>query len=143
MDYGVAVGSELMVARRGAGNLRRARAGVRGATIDYLAPESLEVPSVFWVTSKRLRSLGSQPPSPIDLALNVAGFVPFGVLLVVTGRARQSLLRVGFACALMSLAIETGQILFETRIPSVYDLVANTAGGLLGAIAARSLRMSR
>jgi VanZ family protein len=70
-----------------------------------------------------------------DALLNVAIFVPFGLLgaWVVVPR-RGLLLVVVAAAALLSLGIETGQHYLPWRYSSWIDMVANTAGATLGAV---------
>jgi glycopeptide antibiotics resistance protein len=73
---------------------------------------------------------------PIGLVLNVALFVPLGVLLPLLLRA-PSVGRVVVTAFLVSMAIEllqlgTGVTVSIGRIADVDDLIANTAGALLG-----------
>jgi hypothetical protein len=77
-----------------------------------------------------------------DLALNVAGFVPFGLLVCLRLLLTRSSSRwvciigasaMGFA---VSLAIEVPQVWLPGRDSSLLDLVANTAGTGLGSLAA-------
>jgi hypothetical protein len=73
-----------------------------------------------------------------ELMLNVVMFVPLGALLAFALR------RVSFVVPVMmaagfSLAIELAQIPMADRISDPRDLVANTAGALIGVIAARTV----
>jgi len=75
----------------------------------------------------------------ISLALDVAFFLPFGVIggLVerhasAQSRARRVLL-VALLGFLLSMSIETLQVFTRDRIPSSADLFANTLGALIGA----------
>ena len=81
-----------------------------------------------------VRSLGwsSFGYGHLEFAANVALFIPFGVLVAVaTGRAWVGALT-GLA---LSSAIEIAQgILLPERTPSISDVVANTLGGVLGAL---------
>ncbi len=70
-------------------------------------------------------SLGS-----IDVILNVALFLPLGVGLQRLG---WPLARLALACFLLSLAVESLQIItIAGRDASVSDLLTNTSGGILG-----------
>jgi VanZ family protein len=74
-----------------------------------------------------------------DIALNVAAYLPLGAMLFFTLRPPLSaafafLLSVALA-ALLSLALESVQMFLPTRIASNIDLLANTAGAVLGALA--------
>lgn len=73
-----------------------------------------------------------------ELILNVIMFVPLGALLAFALRG------VSFAVPVMmaagfSLAIELAQIPMSDRISDPRDLVANTAGALIGVVAARTV----
>lgn len=74
-----------------------------------------------------------------DVYLNVAGFLPFGFMLVASlreGRRKAGLVFVALlASALLSFSIEFVQNWLPTRVSSNLDLAANTLGGLLGALA--------
>jgi VanZ family protein len=75
-----------------------------------------------------------------DVIANVLGYVPFGFLAVLAvhpsmrGRAA---LAFGVACAfLLSFLLEMLQLYLPSRVSSNLDLLANAAGGTLGALAA-------
>jgi VanZ family protein len=74
-----------------------------------------------------------------DLATNVAGYFPFGVLVVValyprvTGVAAVAVALV--AGVLLSGAMEALQTYLPSRVPSNLDLLTNTAGVLAGGLA--------
>ncbi len=81
-----------------------------------------------------------------DLAINIAGYVPFGFLLALAllrMRPGMGTLRaVGLATALgvaLSFSMESLQSYFPGRIPSNVDLGFNAVGALLGAGIAGSL----
>jgi glycopeptide antibiotics resistance protein len=74
---------------------------------------------------------------PVSFALNILMFVPFGVLLPLVWPRTGSAGRVLAASLMASLAIESTQLaewiwLGNYRTVDVNDLIANTAGGLLG-----------
>ena len=75
-----------------------------------------------------------------DVAVNVAAYLPLGFLLSMAcgarfGPALGSVAAV-LAAAMMSLAMEAAQMFLPARIASNVDLLANTLGALLGAMAA-------
>jgi len=77
-----------------------------------------------------------------SFALNVLMFVPFGVLVPLIWRTAGSYLRIGLWALAASAAIEATQFVLDVtlgthRAVDVNDLIANTAGGLLGLVAAR------
>ncbi|WP_374511703.1 VanZ family protein [Niveibacterium sp.] len=81
----------------------------------------------------------------LDIGLNVLGFAPIGFAWgTVLSRGMppgRRVLVVWIAATLLSLSIETIQNYLPTRVASNLDLLANSIGGLLGAILA--LRFGR
>lgn len=84
-----------------------------------------------------------------DLAVNVAAYLPIGLLLSVW-LARRLSVPMGFAAVLaaaaaagLSLALECAQALLPARVPSRMDLLANAAGGAAGALLAASIGRRR
>ncbi len=93
------------------------------------------VPQFAFLTARFPR-----PYLPFDLAANFLGYLPLGFLAVLAahpilrGRAAFAL---AVLCAFaLSLALESLQLYLPTRTSSNLDLLANTAGGVLGALAA-------
>lgn len=74
----------------------------------------------------------------LEVLANVAMLVPVGLALVLAIGGRRWLLAVA-ACAGLSLAVELAQHAMPGRIASPLDVVANTAGALLGALLALAL----
>lgn len=87
----------------------------------------------------------NRPVPAFDVVVNVLGYVPLGFLAVLAaypqlrgGRA----LALGAACSIvLSFVLESIQLYLPTRTSSNLDLLANSTGGLLGALAA--LRATR
>jgi hypothetical protein len=78
----------------------------------------------------------------IEFSANIALFVPFGVLAALLLR-RRPWIAVLAGCAL-SCCIELGQLLFlPDRTASVFDVLANTTGTLLGVLAVGLARRVR
>jgi VanZ family protein len=75
-----------------------------------------------------------------DVAVNVAAYVPLGLLLSIGFDARYGPARGAAAAAftgvLLSLAMESVQMFLPIRIASNVDLLANGLGALVGAMAA-------
>jgi VanZ family protein len=74
-----------------------------------------------------------------DIALNVLAYVPLGMLACLyfrqtSGRA-QAILKAAALGAGFSFAMETLQLFIPNRIASIYDVFANSAGALWGALA--------
>lgn len=77
-----------------------------------------------------------------DVVLNVAVFVPVGWLLTqaLWRIPMPALWAIGVAtglAAILSLGVETIQYFITTRYSSIVDVLANTAGAWLGALAVR------
>jgi VanZ family protein len=79
-----------------------------------------------------------------DLAANVLAYIPFGfgVVLALYPHARGILafLLAAAAGVLLSGVIEAGQTYLPSRVPSNLDLITNSAGAVLGALAGMLLR---
>jgi glycopeptide antibiotics resistance protein len=75
----------------------------------------------------------------LNTAGNVVCFLPFGFFLPVVTRFGERWYRTVFASFLMSLLIETLQLVFRIGSFDVDDMFLNTLGGALGFIAARIL----
>jgi hypothetical protein len=82
------------------------------------------------------RSVRWGPVFAADFARNLLLFVPFGACLTERLWSRWSLRRVVPACVLCSLAlsysVEVLQAFIPSRFPSLVDVLANTAGALVG-----------
>lgn len=75
----------------------------------------------------------------VEFGLNVAMFIPFGIFFVLLlGRRRWWL--VILLCIALTLTIEFAQQGIPGRVSDPRDLVSNSAGAVLGALAALVLR---
>jgi hypothetical protein len=108
----------------------------------------LTIPRRNVVLDKRFLDLPFDRPFELtrgfvaDVALNLVGFVPLGVMLVLVGaRAPRTnpLISAVLIAALVSLLIEVLQAWIPTRSSSALDLTLNTMGGALGAVVALRL----
>lgn len=82
---------------------------------------------------------GPQPPGRLDIAGNIALFVPLGALLALRWPALAPLVVVVVGSA-ASGAIEAAQLLVLTaRDASLNDLALNTSGAALGWVGGRTL----
>jgi VanZ family protein len=78
-----------------------------------------------------------------DWVLNLAGFVPFGFLLMAGWGSRErrgavvSVLVVTLIGCALSLSVELLQVFLPDRFSQLSDLVLNTAGTLVGALLGR------
>jgi VanZ family protein len=82
-----------------------------------------------------------------DIAVNFGAYVPLGFLLSIAMGARHGPARAvaaaTLAAALLSLAMEALQMFLPPRIASNVDLLANSLGALVGAMAAPVLAPTR
>ncbi|MCT9819027.1 VanZ family protein [Microbacterium sp. W1N] len=77
----------------------------------------------------------------VEFAANIALFVPFGLLLALIMRSRRWLaLPIAVATTVL---VELAQGLLPQRTPSVFDVIANTAGACLGIVVATVLDSRR
>jgi VanZ family protein len=82
----------------------------------------------------------NRPVPAFDVVVNVLGYLPLGFLAVLAAYPRLRGARgfaFGVACSLLSsFILESLQVYLPVRTASNLDLIANTAGGALGALAA-------
>lgn len=75
-----------------------------------------------------------------DIFVNLAAYAPLGFLLSIGWGARfgagRGVLAATFCAAVVSLALETMQLFLPSRIASNVDLLTNSVGALMGAMAA-------
>lgn len=70
----------------------------------------------------------------IEFTANIALFIPFGVIVALRLPRRRWMLTVVIAAAVSS-AVELAQGVFlPARFPALSDIIANTAGGFIGAL---------
>ena len=81
----------------------------------------------------------NRPVPTFDVVVNVLGYMPLGFLAMLASYTRLrggAGLAFGIACSvLMSFTLESLQLYLPTRTSSNLDLIANTAGGAIGALA--------
>lgn len=77
-----------------------------------------------------------------EFVANIGLFVPFGVLTVIAVSRWSPWVIVGLGC-LVSIFIEAVQLGIPSRVPTLWDVVANTAGTALGCGAVLWWRRSR
>jgi glycopeptide antibiotics resistance protein len=77
-----------------------------------------------------------------DVMVNIAGFVPLGVVLcayvVWTKTPKTAILYTILAAASMSFVVEVRQAYIPRRVSGMTDIITNTLGAALGAFLARS-----
>jgi VanZ family protein len=76
-----------------------------------------------------------------EFLANLALFVPFGLLVSAAAPRWSPLPVIGLGC-LVSITIELVQVGIPSRVPTVSDVIANTAGVAIGCVAVLCCRMS-
>ena len=76
----------------------------------------------------------------VDILVNIGAYLPLGFLLAIALirrlGPRTAVLLAVVGAGLLSIAMEAAQTLMPTRVASNVDVLANTLGGLIGALAA-------
>ncbi len=133
-SYRLTLGNSPTYDRSWLGDIARAEVRTGDIDIDYARSGALQVPEFLWFIHREpnLTLFGNLLFT--DVAMNLLGFVPIGLLLGVWARARR---RYGAWIAVCSVALVSGtlellQFGIPSRYPSVNDLVFNVAGGGLG-----------
>lgn len=128
------LGNEISANRPWLGEIARAEVEAGDFGVDYVDDDGLIYPPefVFMRTTPKLVPLIGLNRE--DAANNIIMYVPWG-LLIGLGLGTRSRRRVVFLTALpmaLSITMESGQLLFADRNPSVDDVIFNTLGGVLG-----------
>ena len=116
------------------GDITRAVVRTGDIDIDYARSGALHMPEFVWVIHQEPNLTLFGNLFFTDVAINLLGFIPIGLLLGVWARARRWHGAWIAVCsvALVSGTLELLQFGIPDRYPSVNDLVFNTAGGGLG-----------
>jgi hypothetical protein len=114
------------------GHGRRAANHVKGGA-DLILPKRLAKPTLSRFFARPAPRWTSGRWSPPDLALNIAGFAPLGILIAWGRGPRGAVMAVLWGLTL-SLAIELLQPWIPGRHSSLVDLVCNGVGALLGGL---------
>jgi len=140
-SYPWVFGNERTGDRPWQGEIRMAEVCADQTCVDVIHPDILSVPDRFWIGDWRtlvdMKQLVSR--APIDIVINLLGFVPFGFFVA---RVRRPVVTLGMAvlfAAMLSFSIEMGQILFQHRYTSLVDLFCNVTGALAGYSISRRL----
>ena len=78
----------------------------------------------------------------VNFVGNVVAFVPIGLLPTLIRIRRTTVRQMALLSLSISLTIEVGQYISGRRVPDVDDLILNTVGGVVGALASRWLLKS-
>lgn len=110
------------------------------------SPQPTEGVGIAEIVARWVASVIDQPYGPtfvvLGVAANVAMFVPFGVLALTAYRWMR-VWSATLAGLVTSGIIEVVQLFLPTRFATVSDVIANTAGALLGAVLVAAVRRAR
>lgn len=140
-SYPWVFGNERTGGRPWRGKIRTAQVCVDGKYVDVLRSDKLVVPDRYWARAwSALVHPGELIAStPMDMAVNLFGFVPLGALLAWLRRPVVGVRSVVITAAAFSVSLEVGQILFAKRYTSLVDVVCNVIGAVIGYLAARRM----
>ncbi len=112
-----------------------------------VAGAHLEIPASFSVPHKSLlrsatKEFKADRMYALDVAVNIAGFVPLGLIVCAcfawrSGRWK-AILNTVLACGLLSFVIEVLQYYIPSRGSGTTDIITNTMGAALGALLVQS-----
>ena len=93
---------------------------------------------VIWVPFQNVRH-------SLDALKNIALYVPFGFSCVQSQLhvRKGGVVKVALLAALLSVSCEFYQLFCDSRFPSMSDVISNTVGGVIGALIAGKLHVSR
>lgn len=119
----------------------------RLAALWFIGWAVFSLPLAEFRARPRFRHLNMNPVHGIrsaDALRNLTYYVPAGILGVELGLATAPAVIVG---ATLSVVAETSQLFARERVPSITDIILNTAGAAIGAVVwtmrRRRLRTSR
>ena len=109
-----------------------------------IAYASLQPFGGWWIPPEEIRRFLTAPwPRYItmeDVLVNIAAYVPLGFLLarafMKNARDRRAVRMAALLAFVVSVGMESAQMFMPTRIASNVDVLANSIGGLIGALAA-------
>lgn len=97
----------------------------------------------FAFSTELIRTAAWEPlaaTEPRDVILNIVLFLPLGFLLERVQGGRWTVIAIALVGLVISLTIETAQLMLPGRYSAVTDIIANGLGAALGALASASVR---
>ncbi len=136
-SYRLALGNEVLGLRPWNGRIERAVVTTPAFREDLLAPGVLEKPAQWWQVPSRLRvAFGfAFPDDVLPTLLHFLAFMPVGYAALQLRAMRGKWVLVVLLVLPLAVGVEGAKILFEARHPTIWNMLANWAGGLAGAIA--------
>ena len=136
----IALGDEVHGGGPWQGQVRLAQVRTPGHAVDYVRPGALSIPASYLYLPDHIESF---PPkdlkSWLTVFLHMLTFIPVGFLVVLARRPPVRPVLATLLAAALALALAAGKFLFYGRHAAMADIVAESAGGLLGAVLAWQL----
>jgi hypothetical protein len=136
----IALGDEVHGGGPWQGQVRLAQVRTPGHSVDYVRPGALSIPASYLYLPDHIESF---PPkdlkSWLTVFLHMLTFIPVGFLIVLARRLPVRPVPATLLAAALALALAAGKFLFYGRHAAMADIVAESAGGLLGAVLAWQL----
>lgn len=136
----IALGDEVHGGGPWQGQVRLAQVRTPGHAVDYVRPGALSIPASYLYLPDHIESF---PPkdlkSWLSVFLHMLTFIPVGFLIVLARRPPVRPVLATLLAAALALALAAGKFLFYGRHAAMADIVAESAGGLLGAVLAWQL----
>lgn len=136
--FTLGLGDEVDGARGWNGELRAAKAKVKGATYDLLTAPNMEAPGTFWHVPQQTRRLFQFDTSHVVIVetLHILFFMPFGALLWLRKRSSSTrrIVKIALAGLLLGAAYQVAKVTFAGRHPSLFHAPFDMLGSVLGAV---------
>lgn len=140
----IALGDEVHGGGPWQGQIRLAQVRTPGHAVDYVRPGALSIPASYLYLPDHI-----EPFPPKDLKswltafLHMLSFIPVGFLIVLARKPPVRPVPATLLAAALAVVRAAGKFLFYGRHAAVADIVAESAGGLLGAVLAWRLAHAR
>jgi len=130
----IALGDEVRGGGPWQGQIRLARVRCPGYAVDYVRPGALSIPVSYLYIPNHIEPFPPKDPKTwLTIFLHMLSFIPVGFLIVFIRRPPVRPVPATLLAAALAVVLEAGKFLFYGRHAAVADIVAESAGGLLGA----------
>jgi len=140
----IALGDEVNGGGPWRGQIRVAEVRTANHTVDYVLPGALSIPATYRYSPDHIEPF---PPlggiAWLTALLNLLSFIPLGLLVVLARDPPIRLIPATLLAAGLAVALGAGKFLFDGRHAAVLNIVAETAGALLGTLLAGLLRSAQ
>jgi hypothetical protein len=132
----IALGDEVLGGGPWQGQIRLARVRSPGYAVDYVRPGALSVP-VSYLYLDHIEPFPPRGPKAwLTAFFHMLSFIPVGFLIVFARKPPVRPVPATLLAASLAVVLAAGKFLFYGRHAAVADIVAESAGGLLGAMLA-------